>query len=117
MFLVVNVLQVFVFNKWNLPFELIVATFIVLVLLFTYRGGIKTIIWTDTLQTTFMLLSLFLSIYYISKDLRIDITSLIYDVFKSDYAKVLVIDWHDERFFLKQFLSGIFICVAMTGLD
>ena len=61
MFLVVNVLQVFIFDAWNIPFFVTVLVFIVLILLYTFKGGIKTIIWTDTIQTTFMLLSLVIS--------------------------------------------------------
>jgi len=60
MFLVVNVLQVFVFDAWHIPFGFTVLIFIILILLYTYKGGIKTIIWTDTVQTTFMLLAVLL---------------------------------------------------------
>ena len=70
MFLVVNVLQVFVFDAWNIPFALTVLIFIILILLYTFKGGIKTIIWTDTVQTTFMLLALILSIYFIIQNLH-----------------------------------------------
>ena len=63
MFLVVNVLQVFVFDAWGIPFSVTTLIFIILILLYTFKGGIKTIIWTDTVQTTFMLLALVISIY------------------------------------------------------
>ncbi len=117
MFLVVNVLQVFVFDAWNIPFIVTVSIFIVLIILYTLKGGIKTIIWTDTLQTTFMLLAVGLSIYLISKDLQFDFRHLISTVWKSDYSDIVVTDWHSKQYFLKQILSGAFIAIVMTGLD
>jgi len=117
MFLVVNVLQVFVFDAWNIPFFVTVSIFIALIILYTLKGGIKTIIWTDTLQTTFMLLAVGLSIYLISKDLHFDLKHLFSTVWGSDYSKVVVTDWHSKQFFLKQIISGAFIAIVMTGLD
>ena len=117
MFLVVNVLQVFVFDAWNIPFIVTVSIFIALIILYTLKGGIKTIIWTDTLQTTFMLLAVGLSIYLISKDMQFDFRHLIYTVWQSDYSDIVVTDWHSKQFFLKQILSGAFIAIVMTGLD
>lgn len=69
MFLVVNVLQVFVFDAWNIPFGITTSIFILLILLYTFKGGIKTIIWTDTVQTTFMLGALIMSIFLIMSKL------------------------------------------------
>jgi SSS family solute:Na+ symporter len=117
MFLVVNVLQVFVFDAWNIPFIVTVSVFITLIILYTLKGGIKTIIWTDTLQTTFMLLAVGLSIYLISKDLQYDFRHLISTVWKSDYSNMVVTDWQSKQYFLKQIFSGAFIAIVMTGLD
>jgi solute:Na+ symporter, SSS family len=117
MFLVVNVLQVFVFDAWNIPFALTVLIFIVLILLYTFKGGIKTIIWTDTVQTTFMLLALLFSVFFILRNLGTSFTVISSDVFHSEYSKMIFTDWADKRFFLKQFLSGAFIAIVMTGLD
>jgi len=117
MFLVVNVLQVFVFDAWNIPFIVTVSIFIALIILYTLKGGIKTIIWTDTLQTTFMLLAVGISIYLISKDLQFDFRNLISTVWQSDYSDIVITDWHSKQFFLKQILSGAFIAIVMTGLD
>jgi Na+/proline symporter len=117
MFLVVNVLQVFVFDTWNFPFILTVSIFIILILLYTFKGGIKTIIWTDTVQTTFMLLALILSIFFIIKNLDTSLLSITSDIFNSSYSKIMFTDWADKRFFLKQFISGAFIAIVMTGLD
>lgn len=117
MFLIIYVLQHFVFDAWGFPFWLTVVIFITLIILYTFKGGIKTIIWTDTLQTTFMLLALVLSIVLISKDLDFSFTELVNRVFKSDYSQMVVTDWSVRNNFLKQFLSGIFITIVMTGLD
>ncbi|HBX52343.1 MAG: sodium:solute symporter [Bacteroidetes bacterium RIFOXYA12_FULL_35_11] len=117
MFLVVNVLQVFVFDAWNIPFFVTVTIFVGLIILYTFKGGIKTIIWTDTLQTTFMLLAVVLSIIFISQDLNLGFSELISSVFNSDSSNIIITDWHDKRFFVKQFISGMFITIVMTGLD
>ena len=117
MFLVVNVLQIFVFDQWNVPFWITVTVFIILIILYTFKGGIKTIVWTDTLQTTFMLVAVFLSIYIIINHLNTNFSALAKEVIDSNYSNLFFSDWNDRRFFLKQFLSGIFIAVVMTGLD
>ncbi len=117
MFLVVSVLQHFVFNQWGVPFYVTVIIFIALILLYTFEGGIKTIIWTDTLQTTFMLLGVGISVYIISKELGYSFGDLISTIKKSDYSQIIFTDVNDKRFFVKQFLSGMFITITMTGLD
>ncbi len=117
MFLVINVLQVFVFNAWNIPFWVNVMVFIILIILYTLKGGIKTIVWTDTLQTTFMLLAVVLSIIHISKGLEMPLSELFSSVTHSSVSKMFNTDWHHERFFVKQFFSGMFITIVMTGLD
>jgi Na+/proline symporter len=117
MFLVINVLQIFVFDAWNVPFWLNVLIFIALIILYTLKGGIRTIVWTDTLQTTFMVLAVVLSVIYISKDLGTPMFKLARTVLDSSVSKMFITDWHNERFFVKQFLSGMFITISMTGLD
>jgi solute:Na+ symporter, SSS family len=117
MFLIVNVLQVFVFDAWHIPFTVTVLIFIILILLYTLKGGVKTIIWTDTIQTTFMLLALVFSIAFITRDLGLSFRGIINDVFHSSYSRMVITDWHSQRFVLKQFLSGAFIAIVMTGLD
>lgn len=117
MFLVIKVLQIFVFDAWNVPFWLTVLVFIILIILYTLKGGIRTIIWTDTLQTTFMLLAVVLSVIYISKGLNISLFKLFITVKESSASRMFIMDWHSERFFLKQFFSGMFITIVMTGLD
>ncbi|HOW41901.1 MAG TPA: sodium:solute symporter [Bacteroidales bacterium] len=117
MYLVISVLQIFVFDEWNVPFWINVLIFILLIILYTMKGGIRTIIWTDTLQTTFMLLAVILSVVYISKDLNISISDLFVQVKESGASRMFITDWTNERFFLKQFFSGMFITITMTGLD
>jgi Na+/proline symporter len=117
MYLVINVLQIFVFDAWNIPFWVNVLVFISLIILYTLKGGIRTIIWTDTLQTSFMLLAVILSVIYIGKDLDISLIKLFTTVRESSVSDMFITDWHSERFFLKQFFSGIFITIVMTGLD
>jgi Na+/proline symporter len=117
MYLVIKVLQIFVFDAWNVPFWINVLVFIILIILYTLKGGIRTIIWTDTLQTTFMLLAVVLSVIYIGKDLHIPLVKLVSVVKESSVSKMFITDWHHPRFFLKQFFSGMFITIVMTGLD
>ena len=116
MFLMVNVLQIFVFDAWGIPFGVSVLIFIILILLYTFKGGVKTIIWTDTIQTTFMLLALVFSIFFIFHTLGTMNKGITAGDF-SKYSKVFFFDWTGKQFFLKQFLSGIFITIVMTGLD
>jgi solute:Na+ symporter, SSS family len=117
MFLVVNVLQIFVFDAYNVPFSVTVLIFILLILGYTFKGGIKTIIWTDLIQTTFMLLSLLVSIYLIVDQMGFDLGTMVNRVFSSPYSKMVFTDWSDKRFFVKELLSGAFIAIVMTGLD
>ena len=117
MFLVINVLQIFVFDAWNVPFWVNVLVFIILIILYTLKGGIKTIIWTDTFQTTFMLLAVVLTVIFISRDLNISLPKLFTAVKESPASNMFILDWSHPRFFLKQFLSGMFITISMTGLD
>jgi SSS family solute:Na+ symporter len=117
MFLVINVLQIFVFDAWNIPFWANAMVFIILIILYTLKGGIRTIVWTDTLQTTFMLIAVVLSIIYISRDLKMPFFSIISEINENHFTRMFITDWHHERFFLKQFFSGMFITITMTGLD
>lgn len=117
MFLVVNVLQIFIFDHWGIPFWLNALMFALLITLYTFRGGIKTIVWTDTLQTTFMLSALVIILFIITRHLGLDFGQLIGRIRDAGYTKMVVTDWRDNTFFLKQFFSGIFITIVMTGLD
>jgi SSS family transporter len=118
LFLVAIVLQQFVFDAWNVPFELTVVLSILLIWIYTFRGGIKTIVWTDTLQTLFMLLSVGLSIYFINSKLDWSFTEFINSEELKEYSKVLFIDdFYAKNHFIKSFIGGMFITICMTGLD
>ncbi len=117
LYLVVNVLQIFVFDGWGVPFWVTVASFITLILLYTFKGGIKTIVWTDTLQTTFMLLAVVLSVSLIAKELNLSLSEIIAKVNISDHSQIVFTSFSDKRNFLKKFAAGVFIAIVMTGLD
>lgn len=117
LFVVVNVLQTFVFDNWGVPFWITVATFIALILLYTFKGGVKTIVWTDMLQTTFMLLSMVLSVILIARQMNMGFGDLMDRLVNGEYTKVINTDWRPGSYFLKQFFGGMFIAIAMTGLD
>ena len=117
MFLVVIVLQRFVFDAWGIPLGVTVTLFMVLIFLYTFRGGIKTIVWTDTLQTTFMITAVVLSVVLISRQLGMGMGELVSEAGDRGFTDMFVLDYTDPRFFLKQFFSGMFITIVMTGLD
>lgn len=118
LYLMANVLQVAVFDMWNVPFVVTVVVTILLIWLYTFRGGIKTIIWTDSLQTLFMLLAVCVSIYLIMDRMHLDISGLADVLGDSGYTRIWVWDdWHSKQHFLKQFFTGAFITIVMTGLD
>lgn len=117
MFLVISVLQVFVFDHYGIPFWLTVILFMVLIQLYTFKGGIKTIVWTDTLQTTFMLTAVVVTIGIILSQLNTGLSEMIGKVWDSDLSRIIETDVDNPRYFLKQFISGMFISIVMTGLD
>jgi SSS family transporter len=116
LFLVANVLQIIVFDAYGVPFWITVIVTILLIWLYTFKGGIKTIVWTDTLQTLFMLIAVGVCIYNISYQL--EISNLFEFVNESNYSKIFFFDDISKgNYFWKQFLSGAFIAIVMTGLD
>jgi len=117
MFLVINVLHIFILKHLGIPFALSASIFILLILLYTFKGGIKTIVYTDTLQTTFMIAAVVLTIILISRNMNLSLSQLVVQILKSDYSYVIDSDWHSKRHWLKQLLSGVFITIVMTGLD
>ena len=117
MYLVVFVLYEFMFKAWGVPFWIPAVVFIVLILAYTFRGGIKTVIWTDTLQTTFLLLAAIVTVVYILSEMDISIVDLLAQMTESGKTKVFETDWQNDKFYLKQILSGAFITITMTGLD
>lgn len=117
MFLVVSVLQIFVFDYFGIPFWLTVVLFMTLIQLYTMKGGIKTIVWTDTLQTTFMIAAIIISVVLIIQSMQTDLATMIQTVWDSDLSRVIVTDIDSKQNFFKLLLSGMFITIVMTGLD
>tara|TARA_B100000963_G_scaffold263063_1_gene231216 strand:+ start:46 stop:1035 length:990 start_codon:yes stop_codon:yes gene_type:complete len=108
-------MQIAIFDAWNVPFWLTVSLTIILIWIYTFRSGIKTIIWTDTLQTLFMLSAVGVSIWLISDKMDLGLMELSITVIESQYSQVFF--WEGKQHFLKQFLSGAFLAIVMTGLD
>jgi SSS family transporter len=118
LYIVALILQRFIFDTWNVPFFVTVSLLLALIYLYTFAGGIKTIVWTDALQTLFLLIALVLLIVQSMQFLSFDIQTTIDTVKNSPVSKVWVFDnWQSPSHFVKLFISGIFITVAMTGLD
>ena len=118
LFLVAIVLQKFVFDSFQIPFEFTVIFSILLIWIYTHRGGIKTIVWTDTLQTTFMILSVILTIYFINQSLNWSFIEFIDSNSFKKFDDIIVVESFLQRnHFIKSFIGGIFITVCMTGLD
>ncbi len=118
LFLVASVLQLIIFDKINIPFYLNVIFTIVFIWIYTFKAGLKTIIWTDTLQTFFMLLAVILSIIYISQALDFNFTELFSSLKDSNHTQVFFFDdYKQSNYFFKMFFGGVFIAIVMTGLD
>ena len=118
LFLVCLTLQLLVFDPLKLPFILNVIATVTLVWLYTFRGGVKSLIWTDSLKTFCLVVSVVLCIYYIASDLNLSFTGMVNTVVDSDFSRFFFFDdVNDKRYFFKQFLAGVFTMIAMTGLD
>ncbi|SFU32896.1 transporter, SSS family [Pustulibacterium marinum] len=118
LFLVANVLQLVVFESMGVPFSVTVTITILLIWLYTFKSGIKTIVWTDTLQTLFMLIALGVAIVTVYNDLGISDVGLVSYIQESELSQVFFFDDPKSgNYFWKQFLSGAFITIVMTGLD
>src|SRR5690606_17582878 len=117
LFLAALVLQLAFFDAFGIPFYVTVLTPIILIWLYTFRGGIKTIVWTDTLQTTFLLLAVVTSIVMIINHLELDVPEVLTVISQNELSTVFEWDWRSEQNFFKTFMAGIFITIAMNGLD
>jgi Na+/proline symporter len=118
LFLVAIVLQQFVFDAWNVPYEITVVLSILLIWIYTFKGGVKTIVWTDTLQTLFMLVSVGLSIYFILNKLEWTFADFLASQELSSFSKTIFTDdLFAKNHLLKSFLGGMFVTICMTGLD
>ncbi len=117
MYLVVNILQIFILNKMGVPFWATAFVILLLILLYTFEGGVKTIVYTDTLQTTFMLLGLIVCIFSIMNKLDFNFSTTLAALKENELSTVFNTDVNSTGFFVKQILGGAFITIAMTGLD
>jgi len=118
LFLVCVVLQMLLFEPYGLPFAANAAIMVALVLLYTFQGGVKSLIWTDSLKTVCLILSIVLCIWFIIDRLDMSFGSMVSAVADSDYSRMFWFDdVNDRRYFFKQFFAGVFALIAMTGLD
>ena len=117
MYIAVQVLQLAIFDRFGIPFEVSVLIAIALIWAYTFKGGIKTIIVTDTLQTFFLLTAVVLTVVLIGRQLNLSAGGLWQTVAESDYSRMFVWDWAPKNNFFKDFISGAFIAIVMTGLD
>ncbi len=117
LFLVAGVLQIAFFDAFNIPFYLTVIATIALIWIYTFRGGIKTIVWTDTLQTLFLVSAVIFTILAISKDLGLNSENLFREIMSDSNSKIFFWDWRGGNNFFKQFIAGMFITIVMVGMD
>lgn len=117
LYLVINVLQLFILDNLHVPFPVTTFVILLMILLYTFEGGVKTIVFTDTLQTTFMLLGLIVCVYYIMHSLDLSFGDTINALSAKGYTKIFNNDVNSSGFFLKQIIGGAFITIGMTGLD
>lgn len=117
LYLVVNILQAMILDSFGIPFEVTTLVILLMIILYTYEGGVKTIVWTDTLQTTGMLLGLIICIGYTLHHLDMSIGDSFVAMSEKGYTQILGTDVMEKSFFLKQILAGAFITITMTGID
>ena len=118
LYLVANVLQLILFDDLGVSFWQTVTITVLLIWLYTFKSGIKTIVWTDTLQTLFMLIAVGVAIYFVSDELNVSSGNILGYVLDSDLSKIFFFDdYKAGNYFWKQFISGAFIAIVMTGLD
>ncbi|MDP1843299.1 MAG: sodium:solute symporter [Sediminibacterium sp.] len=117
LYLVVNILQEAILNSFNIPFWATTLIILVMILLYTYEGGVKTIVYTDTLQTSCMLLGLVICVFYILSQLHMGFGESLQVMGEKGYSNIFVFDPNSKLFFVKQIIAGAFITVTMTGMD
>ncbi len=118
LFLVTLILQHLIFDAWHIPFVVTASSAVFLIWLYTHRSGIKTIVWTDTLQTICLVSALILLVFQVSKSLDFSFDDFTNTIMNYEHSRIFVFDdWHSKQNFFKQFFSGIFIAIVMTGLD
>lgn len=118
LYLIALILQFLVFDQWGVPLYVTVTGIVTLIWLYTRKSGIKTIVWTDTLQTLCFVAAAALILWQISSMLDFDFKQLTHSIYRNEHSRIFVFDdWKGSQNFWKQFFSGIFIVIVMTGLD
>lgn len=117
LYLVVNILQAMILDSFGIPFEVTSLIILLMIILYTYEGGVKTIVWTDTLQTTGMLLGLIICIGYTLHSMDMSIAESFTAMGEKGYTQIFGTNVMEKSFFVKQILAGMFITITMTGID
>jgi Na+/proline symporter len=117
MYLVAEVLQLALFDALGIPFAATVLISIFLIWVYTYKGGVKTIIWTDSLQTIFLLTAVILTIYFIFSSFGWSAGETLQKIINHPYSRIFEWDMKSGKYFFKQFIAGIFVTIVMVGLD
>ncbi len=117
LYLVVEILQYSILESFHVPFWLTTVIILIMILLYTYKGGVKTIVWTDTLQTTCMLAGLIICVVFILNKMGLSFTDSIHQINQKGYGKIFFTDINSKLFLVKQILAGAFITITMTGMD
>ncbi|MDR2408222.1 MAG: sodium:solute symporter, partial [Bacteroidales bacterium] len=118
LYVAVLILQTYIFDAWNIPFVVTSAGFLLMIWLYTHKSGVRSIVWTDLLQTFFLIIALIIIIRQVANGLHLDLHGIITSVQESSHSKIFVFDdWRSRQNFFKQFVSGCFVTIAMTGID
>ena len=118
LYVAVLILQTYIFDAWHVPFAATAACFLLMMWLYTHKSGIRTIVWTDLLQSFILLIALIIIIWQVAKGLNFDFSAIVTSVTTSAHSKIFVFDdWYSRQNFFKQFFSGAFVTIAMTGVD
>ena len=117
LYLVATVLQIAFFDAFDIPFTVTVLVTIALIWVYTFKGGIKTIVWTDTLQTLFLVSAVIFTIVSVSRTLNFDLPEMVTRISSESTSKIFFWDWRTGNNFFKQFFAGMFITIVMVGMD
>lgn len=117
LYLVVNILQITILDSLGVPFIVTTLIILAMIILYTYEGGVKTIVWTDTLQTSCMLLGLIICTVYMLNHLGLSFGESFTAMQDKGYTRIFDFDPNQKSFFIKQILAGAFITITMTGID
>jgi Na+/proline symporter len=118
LYVAVLILQTYIFDAWHIPFALTAAAVLLMIWLYTHKSGIKTLVWTDFMQTFFLIAALVIIFWQVAKGMQLDISGIITTIKESPHSQIFVFDdWQSRQNFFKQFISGMLVTIAMTGLD